>query len=114
MDQITVARIPDLLARIVKELEVIDGWLTLKTEPILNGTIGPREDWIDIYELRRMIPGEPKLETVRSWMYFQGIPHNHSGGTPMFRRQEIEKWVERAQRFGIGDYFTKKRKYREK
>ena len=32
MDQITVARIPELLARIVKELEVIDGWLTLKTE----------------------------------------------------------------------------------
>ena len=59
MDQITVARIPELLARIVKELEVIDGWLTLKTEPILNGTIGPREDWIDIYELRRMIPGGP-------------------------------------------------------
>ena len=113
MDQITVARIPELLARIVKELEVIDGWLTLKTEPILNGTIGPREDWIDIYELRRMIPGGPKIETVRSWMYFQGIPHYHSGGTPMFRRQEIEKLVERAQRFGIGDYFTKKRKYRE-
>ena len=48
MEQITVARIPEVLAKIVKELEVIDGWLTLQTEPILNGTIGPREDWIDI------------------------------------------------------------------
>ena len=113
MDQITVARIPELLARIVKELEVIDGWLTLKTEPILNGTIGPREDWIDIYEVRRMIPGEPKLETVRSWMYFQGIPHYKSGGTLMFRRQEIKLWLDRAQRFGIGDFFTKKRRYRD-
>jgi hypothetical protein len=43
-------------------------WLTLKTEPVLNGTIGPQEDWIDIYELRRMIPGDPKIELVRSWL----------------------------------------------
>lgn len=113
MEQITVGRIPELLARIVKELEVFDGWLTLQTEPILNGTIGPSDDWIDIYELRRLIPGEPRLTTVRSWMYSQSIPHYHSGGTPMFRRQEIEKWVKRAQRFGIGDFFTKKRKYRD-
>ena len=114
MEQITVARIPEVLAKIVKELEVIDGWLTLQTEPILNGTLGPREDWIDIYELRRMIPGEPKLETVRSWMYSQGIPHYHSGGILMFRRQEITTWLERAQRLGIGDFFTKKRRFRDK
>lgn len=73
--RINVAMIPEVLVRIVKQLEIIDGWLTLQTEPVLNGTIGSPEDWIDIYELRRMIPGDPKLETVRSWMYFQGIPH---------------------------------------
>ena len=95
MKQINVAMIPEVLAGIVKQLEVIDGWLSLKTEPVLNGTIGPHEDWIDIYELRRLIPGSPKLETVRSWLYFHGIPHYKS------------------QRYGIGDYWTKKRKYRE-
>ncbi len=114
MMKIDVAMIPEVLAGIVKELEVIDGWLTLQTEPILNGSIGSPDDWIDIYELRRMVPGDPKLETVRSWMYFQGIPHYKSGGTPMFRRQEVEAWLERAQRDGIGDFFTKKRKYRDK
>ena len=114
MKQINVALIPEVLAGIVKQLEVIDGWLTLQTEPILNGTIGSPEDWIDIYELRRMIPGDPKLETVRSWMYFQGIPHYKSGGTLMFRRQEVKVWLKRAQRYGIGDYFTNKRKHRDK
>lgn len=74
MEQINVAMIPAVLAGIVKQLEAIDGWLTLKTEPVLNGTIGPQEDWIDIYELRRMIPGDPKIELVRSWLYFHGIP----------------------------------------
>ena len=113
MKQINVAMIPEVLAGIVQQLEVIDGWLSLKTEPVLNGTIGPHEDWIDIYELRRLIPGSPKLETVRSWLYFHGIPHYKSGKTVLFRRQEIEAWVERAQRYGIGDYWTKKRKYRE-
>lgn len=49
MEKINVARIPEVLGRIVMELEAIDGWLTLKTEPVLNGTIGPGEDWIDIY-----------------------------------------------------------------
>lgn len=49
MKQINVAMIPEVLAGIVKQLEVIDGWLSLKTEPVLNGTIGPHEDWIDIY-----------------------------------------------------------------
>ena len=75
MEQIDVAMIPAVLGRIVQELEVIDRWLKLKTEPILNGTIGPQENWIDIYELRRMIPGNPKIELVRSWLYFHVIPH---------------------------------------
>lgn len=113
MEQINVAMIPAVLGRIVQELEVIDRWLTLKTEPILNGTIGPQEDWIDIYELRRMIPGNPKIELVRSWLYFHGIPHYKSGRTSLFRRQEVEEWIERSQRYGLGDFWTKKRKYKE-
>ena len=112
MEQINVAMIPAVLGRIVQELEIIDRWLTLKTEPILNGTIGPQEDWIDIYELRRMIPGNPKIELVRSWLYFHGIPHYKSGRTSLFRRQEIEEWIERSQRYGLGDFWTKRRKYR--
>ena len=114
MEQISIARIPEVLACIVKELELIDGWLTLKTDPVLNDTIGPQEDWIDIYELRRMIPGDPKIELVRSWLYFHGIPHYKSGRTTLFRRQEIEDWIERSQRYCLGDFWTKKRKYREK
>ena len=113
MEQISVAMIPEVLGRIVRELDVIDQWLTLKTEPILNGNIGPSEDWMDIHELRNRIPGNPKLETVRSWMYFQGIPHYKSGRTVLFRSQEINKWLERSYRYGIGDYFTKMRKYKE-
>ena len=42
MEQINVAMIPAVLAGIVKQLEAIDGWLILKTEPVLNGTIGPQ------------------------------------------------------------------------
>ena len=114
MEQINVAMIPAVLAGIVKQLEAIDGWLTLKTEPVLNGTIGPQEDWIDIYELRRMIPGDPKIELVRSWLYFHGIPHYKSGRTTLFRRQEIEAWIERSQKYGLGDFWTKKRMYKEK
>jgi len=105
--------IPAVLAGIVKQLEAIDGWLTLKTEPVLNGTIGTQEDWIDIYELPRMIPGDPKIELVRSWLYFHGIPHYKSGRTTLFRRQEIEAWIERSQKYGLGDFWTKKRKYKQ-
>lgn len=114
MEQINVAMIPAVLAGIVKQLEAIDGWLTLKTEPVLNGTIGPQEDWIDIYQLRRMIPGDPKIELVRSWLYFHGIPHYKSGRTTLFRRQEIDAWIERSQRYGHGDFWTKKRKYKDR
>ena len=95
-------------------MEAIDGWLTLKSEPVLNGTIGPQEDWIDIYELRRMIPGDPKIELVRSWLYFHGIPHYKSGRTTLFRSQEIEAWIERSQRYGLGDFWTKEWMYKEK
>ena len=114
MEQINVAMIPAVLACIVKQLEAIDGWLTLKTEPVLNGTIGPQEDWIDIYELRRMIPGDPKIELVRSWLYFHGIPQNKSGRTTLYRRQEIEAWIVRSQKYGLGDFWAKKRMYKEK
>ena len=72
------------------------------------------EDWIDIYELRRMIPGDPKIELVRSWLYFHGFLHYISGWTTIFHRQEVEDWIERSQKYGLGDFWTKKRKYREK
>ena len=36
VEQISVAMIPEILAGIVRQLEVIDQWLTLKTEPALN------------------------------------------------------------------------------
>ena len=42
MEQINVAMIPAVLAGIVKQLEAIDGWLTLKTELVLNGTSARR------------------------------------------------------------------------
>ena len=41
MEQINVAMNPEVLAGIVRQLGVIDQWLTLKTEPVLNGTLGP-------------------------------------------------------------------------
>ena len=113
MDRINVARIPEVLGRIVKELEAIDDWLTLKTEPVLNGTLGPGEDWIDIYEVRAMIPGYPKMNLVRSWVYCPGIPHYKTGKMLLFRRQEVEEWIAWQQQYGTGDYWTKKRKYRE-
>ena len=93
----------------VKELELIDGWLILKTDPVLNGTIGPQED-----ELRRMIPGDPKIELVRSWLYIHGIPHYKSGRTTLFRRHEVEDWIELSLKYCLGDFWTKKRKYWEK
>ena len=43
-----------------------------------------------------------------------GIPHYKSGQTALFRRREIEAWIERAQRYGNGDFWTKKRKYKER
>lgn len=113
MEKIDVARIPEVLGRIVRELEAIDGWFTLKTEPVLNGTIGPGEDWIDIHEVRAMIPGYPKMNLVRSWIYCPGIPHYRTGRMLLFRRQEIEEWIEWQQKHGTGDYWTKRRKYRE-
>jgi hypothetical protein len=32
---------------------------------------------------------------------------------PLPHRQEIEDWIERSQRYGLGDFWTKKRKYKE-
>lgn len=43
-----------------------------------------------------------------------GIPHYKSGRTTLFRLQEIEAWIERSQKYGLGDFWTKKRKYKEK
>lgn len=113
MGQINVARITEGLGRIVRELAAIDGWLTLMTESVLNGTLGPREDWIGIHEVRAMIPGYPKMNLVRSWIYCPGIPHYRTGRMLLFRRQEIEEWIEWQQKHGTGDYWTKRRKYKE-
>ena len=116
LDKVNDASIPsDNMPELknVKDLDFIDSWLTLKKEPVLNGTLGPKDDWIDIHEVRAMIPGYPKMNLVRSWIYVPGIPHYRTGKMLIFRRQEIEEWIEWQQKHGTGDYWTKKRKYKE-
>ena len=68
---------------------------------------------ITVKDLGRYLPSHPKQSTVYSWVNDNTIPHYKSGKTVLFRRQEIEAWVERAQKYGSGDYWTKKRKYRD-
>ena len=41
MKTVTVAMIPEVLGTIVQELELLDAWLTMKTEPILNISVLP-------------------------------------------------------------------------
>lgn len=89
MEKINVAMIPAVLAGIVKQLEAIDGWLTLKTEPVLNGTIGPQEDWIDIYELRRMIPGNPKLNWCAAGCISTAYPTTSPAGLPYYAAKKL-------------------------
>ena len=52
MEQINVAMIPAVLAGIVNQLEAIDGWLTLKTEPVLNSTIPPGLKKRNLYRMQ--------------------------------------------------------------
>lgn len=113
MERINTAVIPEILARIVKELELINRWLDLRMGPENDEAIGKQEEWLNIYELCNMIPGRPRITTLRGWMYSEKIPYYISGGTPVFRKKEIEAWIPRAMRYGIGDFFTRSRKYRE-
>ena len=108
MKKVSVAMIPEVLGTIVQELELLDAWLTMKTEPILNGTIGPEDEWMLSY-----IPGNPKRPTVMGWLYTYGIPHYKISSTLLFRRSEIDAWLVRAVKYGYGDYFTKKRAFKD-
>ena len=112
MKTVTVAMIPEVLGTIVQELELLDAWLTMKTEPILNGTLGPDEEWMTLSDLLRYIPGNPKKPTVMNWLYTYGIPHYRTGKTLLFRRSEIDAWLVRAVKYEYGDYFTKKRAFK--
>ena len=77
--------------------------------------VGVTVDELVAYKGKKaMIPFEDRIELVRSWLYFHGIPHYKSGRTTLFRRQEIEAWIERSQKYGLGDFWTKKRMYKEK
>lgn len=113
MGKVNVAMIPEVIAQIVKELEMLDAWLTMKTEPILNGTLGPEDEWMTVSDLLRYIPGNPKRPTVMNWLYTYGIPHYKSGKTLLFRRSEIDAWLVRAVKYEYGDYFTKKRAFKD-
>lgn len=62
-----------------------------------------------VKDLGRYLPSHPKPSTVYGWVNDNTIPHYKSGQTALFRRQGIEAWIERAQRYGNGDFWTKKR-----
>lgn len=77
MERINTAVIPEILARIVKELELINRWLDLRMGPENDEAIGKQEEWLNIYELCNMIPGRPRITTLRGWMYSEKNPLLH-------------------------------------
>ena len=40
-------------------------------------------------------------------------PHYRTGKTLLFRRSEIDAWLVRAVKYEYGDYFTKKRAFKD-
>lgn len=51
------------------------------------------DDLMDIFELRDYLPGNPKLNTVRGWMYFQQVPNYKVGQRVYFSKKAINKWI---------------------
>ena len=78
MKQINVAMIPEILAKIVKELELIDEWLDLRIGSEKDDAIDKQEEWLNIYELCNMLPGRPRVPTVRGWMAGCTLKKSHT------------------------------------
>ena len=76
MERVNTAVIPEILARIVKELELINRWLDLRMGPENDEAIGKQEEWLNIYELCNMIPGRDVLRTMVT------VPASDPAGSP--------------------------------
>lgn len=93
MDNITVAQLPEYLARMAALLRRIDHDLGKYLDEYEEANRNIPDNLMDIFELRDYLPGKPKLNTVRGWMYFQQVPNYKVGQRVYFSKRAINKWI---------------------
>lgn len=93
MDTITVAQLPEYLARIVVMLRKVDSNLDRCLQEEEEAELPDEDDLMDIFQLRDYLPGNPKLGTVRGWMYYQQVPNYKFGKRVYFSKKAINKWI---------------------
>lgn len=93
MDSISVAQLPEYLARMVVLLKRIDHELDRYLAAEEDERMPDEDDLMDIYQLRDYVPGNPMINTVRGWMCFQQMPHYKIDRKLLFSRKAINKWI---------------------
>jgi len=66
--------------------------------------VKPQEpEYLTIDQLREYLPQKPAKQTVYQWVHFKQIPYHKRGKTVLFKRTDIDKWINDTRRTTIAE-----------
>ena len=80
--------IPRLMQQMIARMDAIEK--KIDELPSMNGG---KDEWWDVDELCDYLPWHPAKATVYQWTSSHFIPHHKKGKNVIFRKSEIEDWL---------------------
>ena len=76
----------------------------------LAATKKPEPEYLTIDQLRDYLPQNPAKQTVYQWVHFKKIPYHKRGKAVLFKRTEIDQWIESTRRSTLQEIEDRRRK----
>lgn len=87
MENVTFEAMPALMQQLIQKVER----LTAKVERLEPDAA---DKWISVKELCDYLPGNPKPATIYTWIH--KMPHRKNGKAYVFRKSEIDEWLDKG------------------
>lgn len=91
--KITFNEMPGAISWVIDKLTEIG----MKIDDLCSKTqSAPKEQWLNLDELRAYLPSHPAEQTVYGWTSTHQIPFHKRGRRIMFLKSEIDAWIHRG------------------
>lgn len=93
-EPVTFNNLPEAVSLLLAKVERLEAMLCSPT----GGQDSPQIEWMSIDALRDYLPSKPAKQTVYGWVSRKVIPHHKRGKAVMFKKSEIDTWIEQGKR----------------
>jgi excisionase family DNA binding protein len=106
---LTFEQIPQAVGMLIDEVKALRSTLMEKQSPLIV-----EDRWFNLDELRKYLPDHPAKNTVYCWVSSNQIPFYKNRKSLLFRKSEIDSWIEEGKRKSKSELKDEAARYQNK